>query len=147
MPAMLYRPPGLVDRVSAVIRAGATLACSVTTLVAGGRDVGIANVRVRAATAVASVPLVAERKLKVPAPLPVKATEPMTATLTVMVAVPVYATPAIGWNTTLICAGRSTARVAVQGPPAAPAGREKMGPAGVEAIATAIPVAPAPPVF
>ena len=67
MPAMLYRPPGLVDRVSAVIRAGATLACSVTTLVAGGRDVGIANVRVRAATAVASVPLVAERKLKVPA--------------------------------------------------------------------------------
>ena len=37
--------PGLVDRVSAVICAGAAVACSVNTLVAGGRDVGIVNVR------------------------------------------------------------------------------------------------------
>jgi hypothetical protein len=90
VPVMLYRPPMLIDRVSAVICTGAPVAVIVTTLVTAARGVGMVNVRVRTPATVPSVPLVAAVKVNVPVPLPVRVTgEPVTATFAVIVAVPV----------------------------------------------------------
>jgi hypothetical protein len=74
-------------------------------------------------------------------PVPVRVTgEPLTATLPVIVAVPVEVTGAVGEKTTLIMQILRGAKVPVQFPPAAPVGREKGA-----VIATVIPVSvPAP---
>src|SRR5437016_9479767 len=64
----VYKPPTLSRRFSAVICKGAApVFVTVTTLVTAARNVGIANVRVRTPSTDASVPLVAEVKLSVPA--------------------------------------------------------------------------------
>lgn len=69
VPVMLYKPPILIVRVSAVICNGtvALVFVSVTTLVTGARGVGMVKVRVRTPKTVLSVPLVAEVKASVPA--------------------------------------------------------------------------------
>src|SRR6516165_4710426 len=59
-------------------------------------------------------------------PVPVSPTgEPVTATLARIVRVPVTVPRAVGVNTTLMVQVAPFARVAVQVPPAVPAGREK----------------------
>ena len=82
VPVTLYRPPRLIARASAVICSEpAPLFVTVTTLVTGARGVGIVNVRVRMPSTVASDPLVAAVKLKVPGvtPVPERVTgEPVT---------------------------------------------------------------------
>jgi len=76
-------------------------------------------------------------------PVPLSETgDPVTGTLAVMVAVPVAAPGVVGENTTLIVQVAAAASVAVQVPPAAPAGRENGA-----VTATAMAVAPAVPVL
>ena len=68
----LYKPPTLSGRDAALIVNGAVpLLVTVTTLVTGARGVGIVNARVRTPSTVASVPLVALVKLRMPIGIPV----------------------------------------------------------------------------
>ena len=66
-PVMLYRPPKLRVRVSAVINSGPVpVLVMVTTLVTGARGVGIVNVNTRTPKKETRVPLVAEVKVSTP---------------------------------------------------------------------------------
>ena len=76
-------------------------------------------------------------------PVPVRETgEPVTATLPVIVTVPVEATAVVGEKTTLMVQVEPTAKVAAQLPPARPVGL-----ANGAVTTTEMPVAPAPPVL
>jgi hypothetical protein len=78
---MLYKPPTLIGRVSAVICNGTVVLVfvKVTTLVTATRGVGMVKVRVRTPKTVVSVPFVAEVKASVP---------PFTVNVTVLLVPP-----------------------------------------------------------
>ena len=110
VPVMLYSPPVLRARASAVICSEPVpVLVMVTTLVTGARGVGIVNVSVRTPSTVPSVPFVAEVKLSVPGvtAVPVNVTGVPVPVAKVKVTVKVrlklvpFAVPVAGVNTTL----------------------------------------------